>query len=684
MMIDSSDEQNIKYICSLEELVKKGYINQKISDKVKLGRSIIEKKYFQKENQYMINEKIYNTINNYFNNIIYLSDSDKEEIKKLIFQKINGLKRLSRQKMSEDRFEIISEIGHGGFGTVKLCKDKKTNEIFAMKKLKFDLLINKAQLFHINTEKNILLLNDNTWKAKLNYSFLSKGYLYFIMDYYPGGDLYKYMEKKDTLTEEEARFYIAEIILGVESLHKNSCIHRDIKPDNIFIDQDGHLKIGDFGLSILSNNITYPYTYKFIKTQNKENIDKLIGLSDVGSLLYVAPEVIEKKIYGPEIDWWSVGIIFYEMLVGFPPFWSKNENDKEIGMRIKHFKKYLSIPKEVKMSKEAQTLIYDFLTESEKRLGKNGIDEIKNHIFFKNFDWDNIRKMKPPYIPKLFIYDKAKFNFRILRKNSLQLYTSKEKLNNNKNIFEIKQEKEKEKENKLKKRKLNYYDFDYNRELAQLKYDIENNITELIKNEIDNYSKINTNIKSGNITLEETSTEEIASLKSNESNKKKKENLLSKSHYNTEIKNKINNSIGLNKINKCIKNSKSKLLKKSSIKIIPIRNLMNNESLFYRTMYNTGFRDKSLINKSLSKYSNLEKKDSNKSIEDSSSIKNLEKLIKNKTINQKGKNINNKMNNINYQNLIDKKNNNDEKKTIKINGKLFKLKKNLGKYLLEQ
>ena len=109
----------------------------------------------------------------------------------------------------------------------------------------------------------------------------------------------------------------------------------------------------------------------------------------------------------------------------------------------------------------------------------------------------------------------------------------------------------------------------------------------------------------------------------------------------------------------------------------------NNQSLFYKTMYNSGFRDKSLINKSLRKYSNLEKKDS-QSIEDNNSIKNVEKFIKNKTINQKDKNINNKMNNIYYQNVIDTKISNDEKKTIKINGKLFKLKKNLGKYLLEQ
>ena len=198
-MEENSDDNNLNErndLYSLEELVKKGYINQKTCDKIKLGRSIIEKKYFNKEKQYIINEKIYNTINNYFNNITFLADSDKEEIKKSIFQLITNSKRLSRQKMEENRFEILSEIGHGGFGKVKLCKDITTNQLYAMKKLKFDLLINKAQLFHINTEKNILSLNDNPWKVKLNYSFLYNGYLYFIMDYYPGGIYINILRKK--------------------------------------------------------------------------------------------------------------------------------------------------------------------------------------------------------------------------------------------------------------------------------------------------------------------------------------------------------------------------------------------------------------------------------------------------------------------------------------------------------
>ena len=172
-MEESSDDNNSNYLYTLEDLVKKGLINQTTCDKVKLGASIIEKKYLEKENQYFKLENLYNTINNHFNNITNLSESEKEEIKYMFIQKIYNYNRLSRQKISEKRFEIISDIGKGGFGKVKLCRDKNTNQIYAMKKLKFDLLINKAQLFHIHTEKYILSLNtNNPWKVKLNYSQL--------------------------------------------------------------------------------------------------------------------------------------------------------------------------------------------------------------------------------------------------------------------------------------------------------------------------------------------------------------------------------------------------------------------------------------------------------------------------------------------------------------------------------
>jgi len=671
-MEEKSNDNNSNSLYSLEELVKLGRINKSTYDKVKLGSSIIEKKYLEKETQYFKNEKIYNTINNYFNNISYLTYSEKEEMKKAIFRKISKYYRYPRQKIDESRFEIISEIGKGGFGKVKLCRDKTTNEIFAMKKLKYDLLINNAQLFHIKTEKDILTISNNDWKANLDYSFINDGYLYFIMDYYPGGDLLHYMNKKDTLTEDEARFYIAEIILAVDSLHKNNCIHRDIKPDNFFIDKNGHLKIGDFGLSIISNNISYPYTYKWNKKNSdgdKENLKKLIGFSNVGSLLYVAPEVIEKKSYGAEIDWWSVGIIFYEMLVGFPPFWGENDTPKATGLKLKNFKKYLNIPKGVNISPEAKKLIFGFLSERENRLGVNGIDEIKKHIFFKNFNWENVRKMKPPFVPNLVPFGNG--NLLFMKRRSLKFYTSKENLKVAKTIFE---KEEKEKENKLKKVNLHFYDFYYNKDLAELKNKIENNLEDFIKNEIEYFSKVSS--KSVNMTLEETSTEEIISLKSSESGKNKKK-FLNNYYYNSDKKNKTMSRFTCSD-KKTNAYMTSKFRKQKSIQIIPVRNLINNLRDSYRTLAK---------DKSLRKSHNFEMFPKRKSSNNSIIIKDNESInsdvIKPRKINfltkkEKKPNINISINR--YKNEFGKKILNDyDTKKIKINGKLIMIKKNVGK-----
>ena len=671
-MEEKSNDNKTNFLYSLEELVKLGRINKSTYDKVKLGSSIIEKKYLEKENQYFKNEKIYNAINNYFNNISYMPESEKEEMKKVIFRKISKYYRYQRQKIDENRFEIISEIGKGGFGKVKLCRDKTTNEVLAMKKLKYDLLINNAQLFHIKTEKDILTMPNNVWKANLDYSFINDGYLYLIMDYYPGGDLLHYMNKKDTLTEDEARFYIAEIILAVDSLHKSNCIHRDIKPDNFFIDKNGHLKIGDFGLSIISNSITYPYTYKWNKKNcdgDSENLKKLIGFSNVGSLLYVAPEVIEKKSYGAEIDWWSVGIIFYEMLVGFPPFWGENDTPKATGLKLKNFKKYLNIPKGVNISPEAKKLIFDFLSERENRLGVNGIDEIKKHIFFKNFDWDNVRKMKPPFVPNLVPFGNG--NLLFMKRRSLKFYTSKENLKIAKTIFE---KEEKEKENKLKKVNLNFYDFYYNKDLVEIKNQIENNLEEFIKNEIENFSKISS--RSVNMTLEETSTEEIISLKSNESGKIKKK-FLNNYYYNSDIKNKTMSRFNCND-KKANDNMASRFRKQKSIQIIPVRNLMNNLKGNYRTL---------VKDKSLRKSHNFEmfpkRKSSNNSIiiKDNESINSdVVKSIKINFLNKKEKKANLNISINRYKNEFGKKIINDyDTKKIKINGKLIMIKKNIGK-----
>ena len=703
----NEDENSFPNFHFLEELVIKGVINCKTMDKVKIGTSVLEKKYKKKETKYFDHENLCNKINIYLNSVNNLSEPEKEDIKKSIFKKINNYNRLLRQKLTEKRFEIITNIGQGSLGNVYLVRDKLNNKIYAMKKLNIPAIIRNSQIFHIKIEKDILSMNsDNIWQTKLFYSFIEGDYLYYIIEHCPGGDLLSYFDMKDYLTEEEARFYIAEIILGVESLHKNKCIHRDIKPENIFIDKFGHLKLGDFGLSIISNNIMYPYTYKWKNSndeihngniKNEKDNKKIIGFSKVGSLLYLAPEVVENKGYGEEIDWWSVGIIFYEMLFGMTPFFEGTQ--EQIIDKIKNFKKYLVVPDKVEnknISKEARKLIYDFLEYKDKRLGLNGIDEIKRHPFFKNFDWDNIRNTKPPYIPKPLRIKELDLELN-LKNNRLGLYTSKEIQNREYNNLK----------NYLNKMNLNIYDFYYNKELEEIKFNLNNNIIELIKKQVINYSKKKNEQK--NILDEISTTEDITSIPSGESAKKIIENrnlYNSTNFYNTERKNKYS-FFAFDKID----NAENKILKKKkAIQIIPIRNLLFNNSKISASkdkkelLYNSIRFGSSIKNKLISnnnpintrsesknkKYLMTEKKYMSKSIiKEDNNLNNTEMKIKNysKLKDMQIKNENN-INNIkpyhehNEHYELNKKKNMDtnEMRKIKINGKLFMVKKNLGKY----
>ena len=703
----NEDQNSFPNFHFLEELVIKGVINSKTMDKVKIGTSVLEKKYKKKETKYIEHENLCNKINIYLNSVNILSEPEKEEIKKSIFKKINNYNRLLRQKLTEKRFEIITNIAQGSLGNVYLVRDKLNNKIYAMKKLSIPAIIRNSQLFHVKIEKDILSMSpDNIWQTKLFYSFIEGDYLYFIIEHCPGGDLLSYFDMKDYLTEEEARFYIAEIILGVESLHRNKCIHRDIKPENIFIDKFGHLKIGDFGLSIISNNIMYPYTYKWKNSndekyngniKNEKDNKKIIGFSKVGSLLYLAPEVVENKGYGEEIDWWSVGIIFYEMLFGMTPIFEGTQ--EQIIDKIKNFKKYLVVPDKVEnhnISKEARKLIFDFLEYKDKRLGLNGIDEIKRHPFFKNFDWDNIRNTKPPFIPKPLRIKELDLELNLKNKR-LGLYTSKEiqdrKYNNLKNY--------------LNKMNLNIYDFYYNKELEEVKFNLYNNIIELIKKQVNNYSKNKNEQKN---ILDEISTEDITSMPSGESCRKCIGNMKiynSTNIYNSETKNKYS-FFAFDKID----NAENKILKKKkAIQIIPIRNLLFNNSkisaskdkkeLLYNSIrFFSNIKNNKLISnnnpintRSASKnkkYLMTEKKYMSKSIfKEDNNLNNTEMKIKNYS-KLKDKQIKNE-NNINnlkpyhehkehYELSKKQKNDNNEMRKIKINGKLFMVKKNLGKY----
>ena len=327
-------------------------------------------------------------------NDLNIPEEEKEKVKKEIYEKEVQKYRKQREKQSIRDYESLSIIGRGAFGEVHVCREKKTGEIVAIKKIRKDVLVLKNQIIHTRNEQQFLSKVKSEWTVELKASFQEDDFLYLVMEFLPGGDLMNLLIKKDIFTEEEARFYTAELILAIESIHKLDCIHRDIKPDNILIDKNGHIKLSDFGLAKISDKI---FQKNEEPVQERQTHRK--NYSCVGTAYYVAPEVLNKQGYGQEIDWWSVGVIFFEMLVGYAPFFSKDTAD--VCYKILNWQRYLKIPSNITVSKEAEDLIKKMINNSNIRLGKNGADEIKAHPFFKGIDWENIRKTVPPFIPEL-------------------------------------------------------------------------------------------------------------------------------------------------------------------------------------------------------------------------------------------------------------------------------------------
>ena len=378
----------------LELLLKNKKINQRTFDKVKIAKEYIERKYNLKATKS-------NAINAIIDKINSLQISDEEKLKMLSEFRHTETEELrkTRKKLTIRDYESIKIIGRGAFGEVHVCRDKKTGEIVAIKKIRKEVLIKKNQIIHIRNEQLFMSKVKSPWIVELKASFQEDDFLYLVMEFLPGGDFMNLLIEKDKLTEEEAKFYLSELILAVESIHKLDCIHRDIKPDNILIDKNGHIKLSDFGLAKVSDKL---YDQNSSKDPNynpdKRTHKKLY--SCVGTAYYVAPEVLIKKGYSQEIDWWSVGVIFFEMLVGYAPFCAKET--QEVCFKIINHEKYLQVPDDIKLSKEALDLMNRMISDPNKRLGKNGSEEIKAHPFFKDVDWENIRtKMKPPFIPDI-------------------------------------------------------------------------------------------------------------------------------------------------------------------------------------------------------------------------------------------------------------------------------------------
>lgn len=435
-------------VSSLEDALENKKISQKTYDRVKVAKDYIERKY--KSKKYELHEKqaewemLIGKIKE-----LGLEDLDANKIKKEILKKDAEDLRLKRGKLYISNYKPICIIGKGAFGEVRVCEDLINKEIVAVKKLKKEEMFDKREIFHVKAEKEVLSEFKNEWIVNLKATFQDEENLYFIMEFLEGGDLMNLLMLKDIITEDEAAFYIAETLLALETIHKKNIIHRDIKPDNILISSNGHIKISDFGLCKMvdfelfsekeklkkeikerekdeketkessfetNNGIGLGFKLnakkKFeitsdSKGKNYKEYKRLWANSTVGTPDYIAPEVFKKAGYGPEVDYWSLGIMLYEMLIGYPPFFS--DSATETCKKILNWKENLSFPSKPIISHQAKDLILRLVTNREIRIGKENIDEIKSHPFFSKIDFQKIKSTIPPFIPECDLSNPGKY-----------------------------------------------------------------------------------------------------------------------------------------------------------------------------------------------------------------------------------------------------------------------------------
>ncbi|RCN53772.1 kinase domain protein [Ancylostoma caninum] len=341
-----------------------------------------------------------------------ISEDEKEERRKVQHSKETDFLRLKRTRLEVTDFESLKVIGRGAFGEVRLVQKIDSGHIYAMKILRKSEMLEKEQTAHVRAERDILSEADCEWVVKMYYSFQDFANLYLVMEFLPGGDMMTLLIKKDTLSEEAAQFYIAEAALAIQFIHNLDFIHRDIKPDNLLLDARGHVKLSDFGLCTGLKKIHRTEHYRnwpsqlppdFVskpveskrKAETWKKNRRAYAYSTVGTPDYIAPEVFQPNGYTKSCDWWSLGVILYEMLIGYPPFCS--ETPQETYRKVVNWQQTLVFPPEMPISVDAKTTIKRFCCEPERRMGHNGgLEEIKQCIFFRRIDWNHIRERPAP------------------------------------------------------------------------------------------------------------------------------------------------------------------------------------------------------------------------------------------------------------------------------------------------
>jgi len=289
----------------------------------------------------------------------------------------------NEKKVSMENFELLKVLGRGAFGKVVLCREKSTRSMYAMKILKKSAVFQKNEVEHTLTENRVLQTIRHPFIVGLKYSFTTDDRLCFVTEYVSGGELFVHLknEKNKRFSECKTRFYAAEIVLALGYLHQRGIIYRDLKLENLLLDKNGHIKMVDFGLSkdeIFGNQMTNTFC---------------------GTPSYLPPEVIRKMLYGRQVDWWGLGVVMFELLTGFLPFYA--EERKMMFLQIVTEK--TRFPRHV--SQEARDIISRLLDKNpDRRLGSSkDADEVMEHPFFSEINWTDLgrKRITPPFKPEL-------------------------------------------------------------------------------------------------------------------------------------------------------------------------------------------------------------------------------------------------------------------------------------------
>eukprot|EP00762_Andalucia_godoyi_P005247 ANDGO_06700.mRNA.1 Protein kinase 2 len=289
---------------------------------------------------------------------------------------------LSYSKLSVDDFELLRVLGQGSFGKVLLVRKRDNGKVYAMKVIKKGLIAARDQIRHTLTERAILIHSRHPFLVRLHFAFQSSGKLYLVLEYVNGGELFFHLKREGRFAERRAGFYAAEIVLALLYLHSHDVLYRDLKPENVLLGADGHIRLTDFGLA------------KMDVQEEPEGQGRTHSFC--GTPEYLAPEVLRHEARGKAMDWWSLGTLMYEMMVGVPPFY--DENLQNMYSLILYgelvFPPFLSV--------HAQSLLRGLLDrDPSKRLGG---EDVRNHPFFQyiGIDWNMLmaKKIPAPFMPR--------------------------------------------------------------------------------------------------------------------------------------------------------------------------------------------------------------------------------------------------------------------------------------------